>query len=76
MTYTPEITMINQNEAYVYTNDHLVKAYSIISTEFWAAHERLSGTFESTNEQLKAINELTRLGNAMVAITEARKAIG
>jgi hypothetical protein len=67
--------MISNSEAYAFTNDHLVKAYSIISTEFWNAHERVSETFDNRADQLEAINELVRLGNAMVKITEARSTL-
>ena len=67
--------MITKSEAYTFSNDHLLKAYSIISTEFWNAHERVSQTFDTRAEQLEAVNELTRLGNAMVKINEARSAM-
>ena len=67
--------MLNKQEAYTFTDDHLLKASSIISTEFWNAHERVSQTFDNRSEQLEAINELTRLGNALVKINEARSAM-
>jgi len=67
--------MLNKQEAYTFTDDHLLKASSIISTEFWNAHELVSQTFDNRSEQLEAIKELIRLGNAMVKISEARSAL-
>ncbi len=65
------------NDVYIYTNDHLVKAYDIVSNEFWSLHTKLMGSdFKSRADQLEVIKQLADLGNAMVAITEARKAIG
>jgi len=67
--------MLNKQEAYTFTDDHLLKASSIISTEFWNVHELLSQNFANRSEQLEAIKELIRLGNAMVKISEARSAL-
>jgi len=67
--------MSTKSEIYTYTDDHLRKAFEIISEQFWDVHQRLSEPFESRAEQLETINELARLGNAMVKITEARSAV-
>jgi hypothetical protein len=67
--------MIIKSEAYTVTNDHLLKAYTTVSTEFWKAHARITETFDNKTEQLEAINELVRFGDAMVKINEARSAL-
>jgi len=64
------------NDVYIYTNDHLVKAYDMVSQEFWSLHNKLNEGFNSRAEQLEVIKQLADLGNAMVAVTEARKALG
>jgi len=67
--------MSTENETYTYTNDHLVKAFDIISHQFWDVHQRVAESFDTRAQQLEAINELTRLGNAMVKINEARASL-
>ena len=67
--------MSTTSEVYAYTNDHLRKSFDIISQHFWDAHQRLAEPFDTRAEQLEAINELTRLGNAMVKINEARSVL-
>ena len=67
--------MSTKSEVYTYTDDHLRKAFEIISSQFWDVHEQLGAPCESRAQQLEMINELTRLGNAMVKINEARSTV-
>ena len=62
-------------ESTIYTDDHLRKAYDITASEFWDMHEKLIQPCNSRAEQHDMIKELTRLGDSMVKIHEARQAL-
>ena len=64
-----------KNEATIYTDDHLRKAYDITSSEFWSTYEQLAQPADNRAEQHAMIKELIRLGDSMVKIHEARQAL-
>jgi hypothetical protein len=61
---------------HVYTmNDHLYIAYKLAKAEFWVIHKALNNEYNNSADQQKDIAELARLGNIMIRILEARKAL-
>lgn len=62
-------------ESTSYTDDHLRKAYDILSVEFWDLQAKLSEPFNSRIDQHESIKELMRLGDSMIKVHEARQAL-
>ena len=56
-------------------NDQLRKAYDLATKEFWFIHNALNNEYNNSADQQKDIAELARLGNIMIRILEARKAL-
>ena len=58
-----------------YTLDHLAKAYDITASDFWETYKALGHPLDNRVEQHKLIQELVRLGNSMIKISEAKQAV-
>ena len=56
-------------------NEHLYKAYELTKQEFWVIHKALNNEYKNSSDQLKDITELARLGDIMIKIVEARRAL-
>ena len=56
-------------------NEHLYKAYELAKQEFWFVHNALNSEYSNSSDQLKDITELARLGDIMIKIVEARRAL-
>ena len=51
------------------------EAHSMAKTQFWALHHALSGEYNNSDDQLRDIEELARVGNLIAKLVEARNAI-
>ena len=51
------------------------EAHSMAKTQFWALHHSLSGEYNNSDDQLRDIEELARVGNLIAKLVEARNAV-